>query len=106
MKRIITFLCILCILVGGIVFYTFYQAKEETNASQSKSLPSQITVWHNYWKDQIVPDKQPARIYRLSNKDPGTIMHLTSDTIVINWDNWGTETFKKDKDGIYKKVQE
>ena len=104
MKKIIIFAVILGVLTGGIIFYTMRKAEEESAMIAPKVLPASISVEQGSWSDMLVPDKEPGRVYRKGNSDMATIMDLTDDTIVIDWDNWGIETFKKDQNNIWKRV--
>ncbi len=103
MKKIIIFAVVLGVLTGGIIFYTMNKAEEESNIIAPKILPAEISVEQGLWKDTLVPDKEPGRVYRKANKDAATIVELTNDTIVVDWDNWGVETFKKDQNNIWKR---
>ena len=104
MKKIIVFAVILGVLTGGIIFYTMRKAEEESAIIAPKVLPAAISVEQGHWKDMLVPDKEPGRIHRQANNDAASILDLTDDTIVIDWDNWGIETFKKDQNNIWKRV--
>ncbi len=104
MKKIITFAVILGVLTGGIIFYATRKIEENSTITAPKVLPAEIVVSQGQWKDTLVPDREPGRVYRKGNKDAATIVDLTDDTIVVDWDNWGVETFKKDQDNIWKRL--
>lgn len=105
MKKIIVFAIVLGVLTGGIIFYTMRKAEEEVDVIAPKSLPTEISVEQGRWSDILVPDKEPGRVYRKSNKDAATIVELTNDTIVIDWDNWGVEAFHKEGNNIWKRIE-
>ena len=64
-----------------------------------------IWVKHKFWDDFFIFDDK-NRVYRYSNKDAATIVKNTSDTLIIDWDKYGTEEFKKDNPTKYSFVKE
>ena len=64
-----------------------------------------IWVKHKFWDDFFIFEGN-KRIHRYSNKDAATIIKNTSDTLVIDWDKYGTEEFKKDNPTKYSFVKE
>lgn len=64
-----------------------------------------IWVKHKFWDDFFIFDDK-NRVYRYSNKDAATIVKNTSDTLIIDWDKYGTEEFKKDSPNKYTFVKE
>lgn len=58
-----------------------------------------LTFQHETWKDQMRIENN--RICRLSVNDCGNLIQNTPQIKRIHWDRWGTETFKKNKNGIY-----
>lgn len=105
MKKIITFAVILGVLTGGILYYAMRKMEDQSKARDLKSLPTEISVNQGQWKDILVPDKEEiGRVYRKANTDYATIVSLTDDTLVLDWDNWGTETFKKDKNNVWTRI--
>ncbi|MBR3913636.1 MAG: glycosyltransferase family 2 protein [Alphaproteobacteria bacterium] len=64
-----------------------------------------IWVKHKFWDDFFIFDGK-NRVYRHSNKDAATIVKNTSDTLIIDWDKYGTEEFKKDNPTKYSFVKE
>ncbi len=105
MKKIITFAIVLGVLTGGIIFYSMRKLEDESLAVSPKSLPAEISVHHGSWDDILVPDKEPSRVYRKSNQDMATVIDLSDDTIVVDWDNWGIETFKKDESNVWNRTE-
>ncbi|MBR5130311.1 MAG: glycosyltransferase family 2 protein [Alphaproteobacteria bacterium] len=51
-------------------------------------------VKHKFWDDFFVFEGK-NRIHRYANKDAATIIKDTPNTLVIKWDRYGTEEFKK-----------
>lgn len=70
-----------------------------------QDLESSILVKHKFWDDFFVFDG-PNRVYRYTNKDAATIIKNTPDTLVVKWDKYGTEIFKKENDHLYTFVTE
>lgn len=66
-----------------------------------------VRVHHRYWQDDLVMTT-PSRIYRDvdNRKDYATITRFDDTMLVLKWDKYDTEEFKKGKDGIYWQVFE
>lgn len=64
-----------------------------------------IWVKHEFWSDFFIFDGE-KRIHRYSNNDAATIVENTSDTLIVDWDRYGTEEFKKDSPNQYTFVKE
>lgn len=47
---------------------------------------------HPRWRSYIYLNKKNNRAYNINNEDHGEFI-LTNDTVVIDWDHWGKETF-------------
>lgn len=65
-------------------------------------IPKILTVNHRYWKSDLV-STTPNRLYRLfddGRKDYASILR-NDDKLVLKWDRYGTEEFKKGSDGQY-----
>lgn len=58
-----------------------------------------IDIKHSYWSDRLIITGNKG--CRLAGEDCGTLLKLTSNKFVIKWDNWGEETFIKDKDNKF-----
>ena len=69
-----------------------------------KHCPTDInaSIWvkHKFWDDFFIFEGD-KRIYRYSNKDAATIVKNTPKTLVIKWDRYGTEEFKKESPNKY-----
>ena len=61
---------------------------------------SALHVIHTSWNDYLVFDEE-KRIHRFQTNDEATILEKTTNHITIKWDNWGIETFVKDKNDTY-----
>lgn len=72
--------------------------QEELIRQVEEACPSGRTekVHHQLWKDIFVFDNN--RVCRHAKKDCASILSQTTDTLVIKWDLWGTETFIKKGD--------
>ncbi|MGN1063020.1 MAG: hypothetical protein ACI4QM_01700, partial [Alphaproteobacteria bacterium] len=54
-----------------------------------------LFVKHSFWEDFFILEDN-NRLYRYSNHDRATIVAQTDKDMTIKWDNYGTETFKKE----------
>lgn len=54
-----------------------------------------VWVKHKFWDDFLVFEGN-KRVYRYANKDSATIIKNTPNTLVLKWDKYGTEEFKKE----------
>lgn len=59
-----------------------------------------LQINHPSWQDYFVFDSE-TRLHRHYGKDEATILEKTADTIKIQWDKWGIETFIQQPDGTY-----
>lgn len=67
-----------------------------------------IPVTHRYWSDNIVQMSE-YRVFRNVNNeftDYATILHLDDTYLMIRWDKYGEEYFKKEQDGRYHQIME
>lgn len=64
-----------------------------------------VWVKHKFWDDFFVFDGE-NRVHRYSNNDAAKIIKNTSDALVIDWDKYGTEEFKKNEPNRYTFVKE
>ena len=69
------------------------------------NIDNAIWVKHKFWDDFFIFEGN-NRVHRYSNKDAATIVKNTSDTLIIDWDKYGTEEFKKDNPTKYSFVKE
>ena len=62
--------------------------------------PKTAKVKHPGWSSDFVflPNN---RFAKATDGDPGKVLTHTDTEITVKWDNWGTETFIKDKNGTY-----
>ncbi len=58
------------------------------------------TQWESYFKRE-----ENKRIVKCIDKDTATIIEETDSLIRLKWDRWGVETFKKEKEGVYRLIQ-
>ncbi|MBR6675657.1 MAG: glycosyltransferase family 2 protein [Alphaproteobacteria bacterium] len=69
------------------------------------NIDNAIWVKHKFWDDFFIFDDK-KHIHRYSNNDAATVVKNTSDTLIIDWDKYGTEEFKKDSSNKYTFVKE
>lgn len=65
--------------------------------------PMTIPAQHTGWKDNLI-QISPYRLYRALPSKPddyATIISFNKDELIIEWDEWGQETFKRGEDGVY-----
>lgn len=92
----------------GYVSLNMPVSTQETVQSVQKSpaLPKTAQFSHPAWTDTMVFDSQ-NRAHRSSrvNETAKVIKH-SDDKIVLSWDNWGVESFRRGQDGTYQLIQE
>ena len=59
-----------------------------------------LHIVHPFWNDYLVFDDE-ARIHRFQTNHKATSLEKNTNYITIKWDDWGVETFVKNKDNIY-----
>ena len=107
MKTVILSAAILGVLTGGILYYAQYKQESqsiniEKSLKNAPTLTYDIPVKHPAWQDVLIPvENEAGRVQRKNMVDYATILELKPNFITVTWDNWGTETFEKQKDGIY-----
>ena len=84
-EYVFTFISIVAILV--VIFWESRQ-------------PEPLYFIHPTWAGQM-RFVEPTRLQSL-NGDYATILEKTEDHILVNWDKYGKELFKKEKDGTYR----
>ncbi len=64
-----------------------------------------IPTTHNYWSAELV-QVSPYRLYRQldNDRDYATIVRMDDEYLVLKWDRYATEEFKKEADGRYHQV--
>lgn len=67
-----------------------------TNQDHSEHL---FEIRHPGWHDLVRVFGN--RAHRSERKDEATVLSLTDTEITLKWDGWGTESFRKDGDGIF-----
>lgn len=79
-----------------------YHPDLEQNISYKTSF---IPVSHRYWTADLI-QISPYRVYRLvdNRKDFATIVRYDDKMLVLDWDKYDTEEFKKGKDNRYHQV--
>ena len=65
----------------------------------SMFLENSLLTKHPYWEDFLIRENE-KRLIRFSSQDAATIINETPDTLTLKWDNYGIETFKKDKNNL------
>ena len=75
----------------------------------TKHCPTDInaSIWvkHKFWDDFFIFEGE-KRVHRYSNKDAATVIKNTADTLIVDWDKYGTEEFKKQRNNKYILVRE
>lgn len=83
--------------------YDILEYSEELTPPLVSFAPKKIPVIHQYWQDTLVMPTQ-YRIYRelaSGYKDLGSVGRFDDEMLIINWDRYPPEEFKKGKDGKY-----
>lgn len=68
--------------------------------------PVVIPVTHRYWQAELVHNA-PYRVYRLLDtgyKDFATVIRFDENMLILKWDRFGQEEFKKEPDGRYHQI--
>ena len=67
----------------------------------------QNAVWvkHKFWDDFFMFEGN-NRVHRYSNDDAAKILKNTPDTLIVDWDKYGTEEFRKETPNKYVFVKE
>ena len=77
----------------------YYQERE---AFQFSGRPETIRVFHPVWgKAETLKFVTMDRIMRTWSGDASTVLDFSAERLVLRWDDFGTETFIKDVNGIY-----
>ncbi len=66
---------------------------------QPKIEADEVFMHHPEWDDTVIISDN--RLIR-SNKDSATVLHYDDKKLTVQWDNWGKETFIRDRKGVYK----
>lgn len=79
-----------------------FEEQEEYIVTQKGKIPFGTTLYLNQgtWRSWCLIVNR--RLVNLGISDWGNVIEKTNDFIKVQWDNWGTEKFVKQKDGSYK----
>jgi hypothetical protein len=83
--------------------YELFIRKNE-NEPYQQYVHSFYNLHHKYWQDILIL-KSDKTYCRVSNNDCGTI-DVTEQELNICWEQWGCETFKKQKNSIVYKLKD
>lgn len=102
-KYIVLSVITVLVLAGGYIALKvpcpFSQGTQET--STLPDLPKSAQFKHPKWTDTMIFDSA-TRAHRSSRvNETAKIIKRTENELVLSWDNWGIETFKRLPNGSY-----